>query len=85
MMYQRAMTEPCLLREFEEQARRSPAKIESTPKKKTARIVVMITTITPVMTVSRRVGHMTFAVSLRTCWMNSSGDVFATMFFAPAY
>lgn len=44
----------------------------------------MITTITPVMIVSRRVGHVTFDVSVRTCWMNSSGDVFATMFFAPA-
>ncbi len=58
-------------------------RIESTPKKNTARIVVMITTITPVMTVSRRVGQVTFDVSVRTCWMNSSGDVFAK-FFAPA-
>jgi hypothetical protein len=38
----------------------------------------MIATITAVITVSRLVGHATFCVSARTCWMNSIGLVLAT-------
>eukprot|EP01035_Chromulina_nebulosa_P036886 gene36886-49754_t len=49
------------------------------PKKKMARIDVMIITITPVITVSRRVGQMTLRVSAWTCRMNSIGVVFATL------
>src|SRR5690606_35705278 len=37
----------------------------------------MMKTITVVMIVSRRVGQVTFEVSERTCWRNSSGLVFA--------
>ncbi len=58
---------------------RSLSKIVSIPKKKIASIVVMIMTITPVMTVSRRVGQTTFLVSAWTCRMNSNGVVFATL------
>jgi hypothetical protein len=38
----------------------------------------MMTTMIAVVTVSRRVGQTTFAVSARTCRMNSPGEVFAT-------
>ncbi|WP_332837942.1 hypothetical protein [Sphingomonas sp. MA1305] len=43
----------------------------------------MMTTMTPVMIVSRRVGHTTFLVSACTCRMNSIGVVFATVFRSP--
>jgi hypothetical protein len=52
-------------------------KNESTPRKKIPNIVVMISTITTVTIVSRPVGQTTFAVSARTCRMNSPGVVFA--------
>jgi hypothetical protein len=37
----------------------------------------MMSTMTVVIAVSRRVGHVTLAVSARTCWMNSKGPVLA--------
>src|ERR1700712_5621814 len=40
----------------------------------------MITTISVVIIVSRVVGHTTFAVSARTCRMNSPGETRATLF-----
>ena len=43
------------------------------------KMTVMITTMIAVIIVSRRVGHTTFAVSARTCRMNSPGVVFATV------
>ena len=39
----------------------------------------MITTMTAVIIVSRGDGQTTFAVSARTCRMNSPGEVFATV------
>jgi hypothetical protein len=51
----------------------------SSPKKKIANTTVMMTTITAVIIVSRDDGHTTFAVSARTCRMNSPGVVFATV------
>jgi hypothetical protein len=42
-------------------------------------ITVMITTMIAVIIVSRVVGQTTFAVSARTCRMNSPGVVFATV------
>ncbi len=77
MMYQRAM-ENLLLRESDSRVRTSVSKNESTARKKMARIVVITTTITPVITVSRRVGQTTFLVSVLTWLMNSMGVVFAT-------
>ena len=53
-------------------------KVQSVTKKNTARMVVMITTMMPVVIVSLRVGHTTFAVSARTCRMNSPGFALAT-------
>ncbi|PAV68454.1 hypothetical protein WR25_11058 [Diploscapter pachys] len=49
-------------------------------RKNSARMVVMMTTMTPVMIVSRRVGQTTFLVSAWTWRMNSMGVVFATVF-----
>ena len=51
---------------------------ESTPKKKRASSVVMMMTITPVINVSRRVGHTIFALSDLTCRRNSPGLTLAT-------
>ena len=53
-------------------------KAESVAKKKTPRMVVMITTMIPVVTVSLRLGQTTFAVSVRTCRRNSTGFALAT-------
>jgi len=53
-------------------------KIASTPKKKIPSSSVISTTMTAVITVSRRLGQTTFLVSAWTCRMNSTGDVFAT-------
>ena len=39
----------------------------------------MIMTMIAVVTVSLRVGQTTFAVSARTCRMNSPGETFATV------
>jgi hypothetical protein len=39
----------------------------------------MISTMIAVVTVSLRLGQTTFAVSERTCRMNSPGEVLATM------
>ena len=50
----------------------------SMAKKKRARSEAMIITMIVVRTVSCRVGQTTFAVSARTCRMNSPGEVFAT-------
>ena len=44
-------------------------------KKKVAKSVAMIMTMTVVSMVSRRVGQTTLAVSARTCWMNCRGFV----------
>src|SRR5690606_6024359 len=49
----------------------------SARKKNTIANATMMKTITVVMIVSRRVGQVTFEVSARTCWRNSSGLVFA--------
>ena len=48
-------------------------KAESVAKKKTPRMVVMITTMIAVVTVSLRLGQTTFAVSARTCRRTSPG------------
>src|SRR3954471_15988092 len=53
-------------------------KAESTPKKKKARIVVMITTIIAVETVSLRVGQTILADSARTWRRKSVGLTLAT-------
>jgi hypothetical protein len=53
-------------------------KAESVAKKKTPRIVVMMTTMIAVVTVSLRVGQTTFAVSARTWRRNSPGLTLAT-------
>lgn len=58
-------------------------KTASTPRKKTEANATMIITITVVIMVSRRVGHVTLSVSARTCWMNSNGFVFAMIFKFP--
>jgi hypothetical protein len=42
----------------------------STRKKKVAKIVAIISTMTVVSPVSRRVGQTILAASARTCWMN---------------
>jgi hypothetical protein len=52
---------------------------ESRPKKKMLSTTVMMTTMIAVIIVSRLDGQTTFAVSARTCRMNSPGVVFATV------
>src|SRR6185312_5311638 len=54
-------------------------KSASVPKKKKARMIVMIITMMVVATVSLRVGQWTFPVSTRTCRMNSPGETLATL------
>ena len=46
-------------------------------KKNTAARIAIIKTMIVVTIVSFRVGHVTFAVSARTCCINSNGLVFA--------
>jgi hypothetical protein len=43
----------------------------------------MMNTMIVVITVSRRVGHVTLLVSVRTCCMNWNGFVFAMACFQP--
>jgi len=57
----------------------------STPKKKIAKMVVMIRTMIAVCTVSARVGHTTLLTSARTSRMNLPGLVFAIFKFLLLY
>ena len=50
----------------------------STPKKKIARMLVMMKTMTAVIQVSLPDGHTTLRASARTWRANSPGDVLAT-------
>ena len=54
-------------------------------KKKNAIMIAIITTMIVVTIVSFRVGHVTFAVSARTCCINSKGFVFAIPDFFRTY
>lgn len=51
-------------------------KIESTVRKKIARMVIRMNTMIEVVTVSWRLGQTTFEASVRTCRTNSPGLVF---------
>jgi len=48
---------------------------QSAARKNNAVAIDMASTIVVVMTVSRRVGQVTLATSVRTCWINSKGLV----------
>jgi hypothetical protein len=55
--------------------------IASTPRKKNANMVAIISTMIAVCTVSARVGHTILPTSVRTWRMNSPGLVFAIEYF----
>src|ERR1051325_8693763 len=50
---------------------------QSAARKNNAVAIDMASTMIVVMTVSRRVGQVTLATSVRTCWINSKGFVLA--------
>src|SRR4029450_5693223 len=55
---------------------------QSAARKNNAVAIDMASTMTVVMTVSRRVGQVTLATSVRTCWTNSKGLVLAIIILA---
>src|SRR5450759_3001703 len=60
----------------------SVLKAESTARKKSAVATDMMSTMIVVITVSRRVGQVTLATSVRTCCRNSKGFVLAISILA---